>query len=61
VIPDEGTEPVAPRKSNAPAVFLQIQKGSGVLKMPLSMGETAENQAGEERTSQDGMDRKRTQ
>jgi hypothetical protein len=35
VIPDEGAEPVPPRKSNAPTVFLQIQKGQGVLKIPL--------------------------
>jgi hypothetical protein len=47
VILDEGAEPVAPRYSNGAAVFLQIQKGRGVLKVPLSM-EPARDHAGAE-------------
>jgi hypothetical protein len=37
VIPYEGAEPVPPRKPDGPTVFLQIQKGQGVLKMPVSL------------------------
>jgi len=32
VIPDEEAEPVPPRRSDAPTVFLQIQEGHAVLK-----------------------------
>jgi hypothetical protein len=42
VISDERTEPVQPRRIQAPTVFLQIQKGKGVLKLPLSVGDSAE-------------------
>jgi hypothetical protein len=51
-IPDEGAEPVAPRKFGGLTVFLQIQKGQGVLKMPLSIGESPEDHGGEQ-TSED--------
>ena len=47
VIPDERAEQVAPRYPDGPAVFLQIQKGRGVLNVPLSM-EPAKDHAGAE-------------
>lgn len=38
-IPDDQTEPVQPRRVAAPTVFLQLQKGQGVLKVPLAIGD----------------------
>jgi len=60
-IPDEGPEPVAPRKCDTPTVFLQIQKGEGVLKIPLSLGEPAKQGAGNEQTSEGPADKERIQ
>jgi hypothetical protein len=51
VIPDEGDEPVPPRNPEGPAVFLQLQKGQGLLRMQLSTGELPEHHAGDEQTS----------
>lgn len=45
VIPDEGTERVQPCRFEAPGVFLQLQKGQGVLKLPLSLENHEENHA----------------
>jgi hypothetical protein len=59
VIPDEGAEAVPPRKPNGPTGFLQIQKGQGLLKIPLSMGKPTEDHAGDEQASEDTTDKKR--
>jgi hypothetical protein len=61
VIRDEGTEPVPPRKPYGPTVFLKIQKGQGVLKVPLSMGEPVEDHAGDEQVSEDSTVKERIQ
>jgi hypothetical protein len=47
VIPDEGAEPVSPRNLDGPLAILQIQKGQGVLKLPISM-RRPEDHAGNE-------------
>ncbi len=61
VISDEGAEPVAPHNPDGPTIFLQIQKGRGVLKMPLSTGEPAEDRASDEQAFEDSTDKERIQ
>jgi hypothetical protein len=54
-IPDEGAEPVAPRNPDGPLAFLQIRKGQGVLKLPISM-RRPEDHAGDEQASEESTD-----
>jgi hypothetical protein len=54
VSPDEGAEPVAPRNPDGPMSFLQIQKGRGVLRIPLSIGEPPDSPEGDDRSMTEG-------
>jgi hypothetical protein len=61
VIPDEGTKPVPPRKPDGPTVCLEIQKGQAVLKIPLSIGELAQEHPGDAQSAEDTTNKERIQ